>query len=285
MKKNVILPLIAVFALALGQFVWAQSQSAGATRRALRGFNDPVSGGATLNANINPRGINQNLKVNRSLKVNQNFKVMFAKRRQTTIKYGTRKPRGGYTNATVGGNSVFPPLPPGATGAIFIIDISGSMDQGFRSTTAMDYTIAMFEDFIKGLPPSKNFALYCFGELNHPWPAMGTPHKWMKATKANKDNATAWIKTYPTAFGTSRYMNSPLASFQDALKLKPPVIYFLGDGDMDSQEAAVTAACAAARPKPIVHSTCIGPYASIPLFQALATATGGTFTNLPSDRR
>jgi len=149
----------------------------------------------------------------------------------------------------------------------------------------MDYTIAMFEDFIKGLPPSKNLGLYCFGRDNHPWPAMGTPQKWKKCTKANKDNATAWIKTYPTAFGASRMMNSPLASFQDALKLKPPVIYFLGDGHMDGQESAVTAACAAARPKPVVHSTCIGPGASIPMFQALATATGGTFTNLPSDRR
>jgi len=145
----------------------------------------------------------------------------------------------------------------------------------------MDYTIAMFESFLNTLPASKEFALYCYGEKNHPWPGMGTPHKMKKCTTANKAAAVAWIKTYPTAFGTSRYMNSPLASFQDALKLRPTVIYFLGDGDMDRQEAAVTAACAAARPKPKVHSTCIGPGADVALFSALATATGGTFTNLP----
>ena len=287
MKKTNTLPLIAVFILALGQFIWAQSQSDGMTRRTLRGAG--ISNGEeTL------RVLSQNLlgtqqgrpEAGRPVSgTDQHIKVMFAKRRQTTIKYGTRKPRGGFTppaNATNPGNPVFPPS---KGNPIFIIDISGSMDRtytppGGNSTSRMDYVCSMFEESLKTMPASTKFMLYAYAVGNHPCPVgAGPPQTMVPATQANKNNATAFLRNY-RAFTRSR--NSPLASFQDALKLKPSVIYFLGDGSMDGQENDVLAACKAASPVPVVHSTVIGqdPGLTIPAFNAIAVATRGTFTHL-----
>jgi hypothetical protein len=299
MKKKIMLPLVAVFALVLAQFIWAQGQDAGVTRRALRGIEDPTGGGGTPNARralsgskgqATLRVITQTLlgsqpgrpEVGRpgTIAANgNNYQVMFAKRR-TTITYGTRKPRGSYTGPTMGNNVFFIPLPPGANSVILILDVSGSMSSYYNYSagdTRSCYEVmkADTDKFLRSLGSNKSYMVYLFDGSNYPDPLGGTktPHKMSKATKKNVDKTMNWMVHH----GGS---TDPDDSFADAFKIGAPVIYFLCDGSFYSS-GLTSMINSGTHGNTIINTVAIGAGAPTTEMLWIANKTGGTMITRP----
>jgi len=110
---------------------------------------------------------------------------------------------------------------------IYIVDMSGSM-YGDRFTRAK----AELVKSIKRLNPEQKFYVFFFNDrtfpLFEPRPAKGM----VPATKANVERASRWI-----GLRRAESTTNPNYALQQALEMKPEVIFLLTDGELDEPEA------------------------------------------------
>lgn len=110
---------------------------------------------------------------------------------------------------------------------VYVVDMSGSM-HGVRFERAKNELIRS----IKKLGPEQKFYVYFFNDrtfpLFDPKPASGM----IPANPQNKSRAERWIKTRQAESTTN-----PNYALQQALELRPEVIFLLTDGELDDPDA------------------------------------------------
>jgi hypothetical protein len=105
---------------------------------------------------------------------------------------------------------------------VFVVDMSGSMNDGRRFDRAVDELIRS----LNALVPSQKFFIFFYNGVTHP---MFDQHsaKLMPATPATRTKAIKWIKTLQPDGDTA-----PEEAIERAIQLKPQVVYFLTDGEI-----------------------------------------------------
>lgn len=105
---------------------------------------------------------------------------------------------------------------------VFVVDMSGSMNDGRRFDRAVDE----LNRSLNALVPSQKFFVFFFNGVTFP---MLNQHsaKLTAATPGNRNKVLKWIKTLQPDGDTA-----PEDALERALKLKPQVIYFLTDGEI-----------------------------------------------------
>lgn len=109
---------------------------------------------------------------------------------------------------------------------VYVVDMSASMS-GERFRRAISELIQS----INRLKPEQSFYVYFFNDraypLFDPHPARGM----VPATPPNRSRASRWIRTRQPASTTN-----PHLAIQQALEMKPDVIFLLTDGELDEPE-------------------------------------------------
>jgi hypothetical protein len=105
---------------------------------------------------------------------------------------------------------------------VFIVDMSGSMNDGRRFDRAVDELIRT----LNSLVPTQKFFVFFYNGVTYPMLDMRSA-KLMAATPGNRTKVVKWIKTLEPNGDTA-----PEEAIERALKLKPQVIYFLTDGEI-----------------------------------------------------
>lgn len=126
-------------------------------------------------------------------------------------KGGFKTGRAGFFGSQAEGNSF-----------VFIVDNSGSMN-GPRFYRAINE----LKTAIEGLEKDQTFYVIFYNSVAVPMPVRRV-RKLFRATKRNKKKAIKWINQQRPGGGTM-----PHEAVAIALKMKPQVIFFLTDGDMD----------------------------------------------------
>lgn len=110
---------------------------------------------------------------------------------------------------------------------IYVVDMSGSM-YGDRFTRAKSELVKS----INKLNAEQKFYVFFFNDrtfpLFEPKPAKGM----IPATKSNKERASRWI-----ALRRAESTTNPNYALQQALEMRPEVIFLLTDGELDEPEA------------------------------------------------
>jgi hypothetical protein len=105
---------------------------------------------------------------------------------------------------------------------VFVVDMSGSMNDGRRFDRAVDELIRS----LNSLEPHQKFFVYFFNAVT--FPMLGQRNaKLTPATPGNRTKVIKWIKTLQPDNDTA-----PEDALERALRLKPQVIYFLTDGEI-----------------------------------------------------
>ncbi len=105
---------------------------------------------------------------------------------------------------------------------VFVVDMSGSMNDGRRFDRAVDELIRSLNSLI----PTQKFFVYFYNGVTYPMLDMRTG-KLTPATPGNRTKVIKWIKTLHPDGDTA-----PDDAIERALKMKPQVIYFLTDGEI-----------------------------------------------------
>ncbi len=134
-----------------------------------------------------------------------------------------------------GGDAEFMGVRTAARKVVYVIDRSASM-QGERFAHA----IAELERSIEHLPTDAAFSVVFFSSSD---PIHGTPSyvlmppgRMMRASAANKRNATRWIRSVQPEGGTD-----PTDAISAALRLSPDAIFLMTDGQFDDERAVESA--------------------------------------------
>jgi len=109
-----------------------------------------------------------------------------------------------------------------ADSVVFVVDMSGSMNDGRRFDRAVDELIRS----LNAMVPSQKFFIFFYNGVTYPMFDQRSA-KLMAATPATRTKAIKWIKTLQPDGDTA-----PEDAIERALKLKPQVIYFLTDGEI-----------------------------------------------------
>ncbi len=105
---------------------------------------------------------------------------------------------------------------------VFVVDMSGSMNDGRRFDRAVDELIRS----LNALQPNQKFFIFFFNGVTYPMFDQRSA-KLMPATPGTRTKAIKWIKTLQPDGDTA-----PEDALERALKLKPQVVYFLTDGEI-----------------------------------------------------
>jgi von Willebrand factor type A domain len=105
---------------------------------------------------------------------------------------------------------------------VFIVDMSGSMNDGRRFDRAVDELIRS----LNALVPTQRFFIYFYNGVTYPMLDQRNA-KLLAATPGNRTKVVKWIKTLEPNGDTA-----PEEAIERSLKLKPQVIYFLTDGEI-----------------------------------------------------
>ena len=105
---------------------------------------------------------------------------------------------------------------------VFVVDMSGSMNDGRRFDRAVEELIRS----LNALVPAQRFFVFFYNGVTYPMLDMRTA-KLMPANPGNRNKVIKWIKTLEPNGDTA-----PEEALEKALKLKPQVIYFLTDGEI-----------------------------------------------------
>lgn len=106
---------------------------------------------------------------------------------------------------------------------VYIVDMSFSME-GSRFKRA----IRELMDSIQKLKPEQQFYVFFFNDQTYPMFYPRAAKGLIPATKSNKDRALKWIRTREPGG-----MTNPMLSVQNALSMKPDVIFLLTDGEVE----------------------------------------------------
>jgi hypothetical protein len=105
---------------------------------------------------------------------------------------------------------------------VFVVDMSGSMNDGRRFDRAVDELIRS----LNALVPTQRFFVFFYNGVTYPMLDQRSA-KLTAATPGNRTKVIKWIKTLEPNGDTA-----PEEALERALKLKPQVIYFLTDGEI-----------------------------------------------------
>jgi len=154
---------------------------------------------------------------------------------------------------------------------VFVIDMSGSMDDVQRFDRAVDELIRS----LNAMVPTQKFFVFFFNDETHPMLGMRRSAALMSATPANRAKAIEWIKTLHPSDGTA-----PEDALKGALQLKPQIIYFLTDGEIPP-----TTRSAAKKfnhdHKTVIHTIAIGTEEGAEMLRAIAQDNGGKYQFVP----
>jgi hypothetical protein len=105
---------------------------------------------------------------------------------------------------------------------VFVVDMSGSMNDGRRFDRAVDELIRS----LNALEPHQKFFIFFYNAST--FPMLGQRNaRLTAATPGNRTKVIKWIKTLQPDNDTM-----PEPALEKAIKLKPQVIYFLTDGEI-----------------------------------------------------
>jgi hypothetical protein len=105
---------------------------------------------------------------------------------------------------------------------VFVVDMSGSMNDGRRFDRAVDELIRS----LNAMVPSQKFFVFFYNGVTYPMLEMRTA-KLMPATPGNRSKVIKWIKKLEPDGDTA-----PEEALVRSLRMKPQVIYFLTDGEI-----------------------------------------------------
>jgi uncharacterized protein with von Willebrand factor type A (vWA) domain len=109
---------------------------------------------------------------------------------------------------------------------IYIVDMSGSMG-GDRFQRA----IAEMIRSVNRLKPHQEFYVFFFNDRTYPLFDPKPATRMIMGTPANKARANRWIRSRrPTG------LTNPMFALEQALEMKPDVIYLLTDGEIDNAD-------------------------------------------------
>jgi hypothetical protein len=109
-----------------------------------------------------------------------------------------------------------------AESVVFIVDMSGSMNEGHR----FDRATQELTRSLNALEPSQKFYIFFYNGLTRPLFDQRV-NKLLPATTATRAKAIKWIKTIRPDGDTF-----PEDAIERALKMKPQVVFFLTDGEI-----------------------------------------------------
>ncbi|HEY5314904.1 MAG TPA: VWA domain-containing protein [Pirellulales bacterium] len=146
---------------------------------------------------------------------------------------------------------------------VFVVDISGSMNEGGRFRRAK-YAL---KKTLEELTSSQQFSIIFFSNDAVPLPGPGL----ISATAQNTRSAMRWVNTIHPDGDTF-----PMTALMMALRLEPDAIFLLSDGQFDPEVVYVVSQLRKDNPIPI-HTIAMVSRVGEPVMKALSHITGGTF--------
>lgn len=142
----------------------------------------------------------------------------------------------------------------------FIVDISGSMSATFHQNepgqapgvrTRWSKAREELLNAIDSMTPAQAFSVTLYNSSHYSFQPEPGSSGLCPATKANKQALRDWLNTRFSSGGTD-----PRSAIEQALTLKPEVVFLLTDGIIPYESRNV--ALAANKSESIIHTTCIG---------------------------
>ncbi|MCA9074317.1 MAG: VWA domain-containing protein [Planctomycetaceae bacterium] len=150
---------------------------------------------------------------------------------------------------------------------VFVVDRSGSMaDQGRMEAAKEELTLA-----IQQLQPYQQFYVIFYSNKMFRMLAPDPPENLLPASPENVQRVIDWIDNDLQVGGGTE----PLTSLLAALKMKPNVIFFLTDGDVDSSTAATVHLNNAHGT--IIHTICLSEEYGEAVMQRIALENNGRY--------
>lgn len=150
----------------------------------------------------------------------------------------------------------------------FVVDNSGTMQQGRMETTLLELDAA-----VRRLSSSQEFYVVFYSDQAYPMFFPDPSHDPLPATRENADRLTAWLRTVEVCLGGRLLDAMELAS-----RVEPDVVYVLSDGDIRSVRVMERLTAPGAWPF-VVHTLGMGARtpAHAANLQAIAAASNGTY--------
>jgi hypothetical protein len=153
---------------------------------------------------------------------------------------------------------------------VFVVDMSGSMNDGRRFDRAVDELVRS----LNAMVPTQKFFVFFFNGETHPMLGMHSA-ELMTATPANRAKVVKWIKTLQPDADTA-----PEEALERALKLKPQVIYFLTDGEIPPTTPDTVKKFNHDH-KTVIHTIAFGTEEGAEMLRAIAQDNGGKYHFVP----
>ena len=150
----------------------------------------------------------------------------------------------------------------------FVVDNSGTMQQGRMETTLLELDAA-----VRRLTTSQRFYVVFYSDQAYPMFFPDSTTEPLPATRDNADRLTEWLRTVEICLG-----GRLLDAVELAASVEPDVVYVLSDGDIRSTRIMGRLTTPEAWPF-VIHTLGMGartPEHAANL-QAIAAASGGTF--------
>lgn len=171
-----------------------------------------------------------------------------------------------------GGGTSFFGIPSKGQRFMYIVDVSGSMNESNRLEVLKDNLLTSLDK----LGPKTQFFIIAYNERPLP---MVARLEWNRATDANKDRARAWIKRLGANGGTV-----PAGAFELGFKFapRPDVIYFMTDAQ-DTEELGpyvkrLNAEGRAAK----INCIAFGSSGIVDVMKQIADDSGGQYKYVPA---
>jgi hypothetical protein len=150
---------------------------------------------------------------------------------------------------------------------VYVVDMSGSM-AGDRFRRAIGELMRS----VNKLKPEQKFYVYFFNDRAYPLFDPRPAHGLVPATPGNKTRALRWIRQRQPSSTTN-----PDLALQQALDLKPDVIFLLTDGELDDPEAVQTMIRKRNRTGVTIHTIAFENEEGGATLEAIARENNGTF--------
>lgn len=151
---------------------------------------------------------------------------------------------------------------------VFVVDNSGSMQNGRMETTLLE-----LDNAVRRLSTSQEFYVVFFSDQAYPMFFPAPAEEPLQATRKNKQRLTAWLHTVEICLG-----GRLLDAMEIAAGLEPDVVYLLTDGDIRSDRVAGRMTTPDTWPFTI-HTLGMGARTPrhVAILSAIATSTGGVY--------
>ncbi len=158
---------------------------------------------------------------------------------------------------------------------VYVVDCSGSM-YGQRFRRAKEELVRS----IGKLSPEQKFFVYFFNDRTFPLFDPKPAKTMIPATPANRQRASAWIRSREPESTTD-----PLYALQQALELKPEVIFLLTDGELDDPVEVQKMIRKNNKAHVVIHTIAFENEDGAVTLEAIAKENNGTFRFVPGGGR